>query len=112
MPLFNRRLAATTTTSSTPVVRDDAPQRKSTLFGHRNRSLSPSVASQDPSIPAARERVVNAEKKEKGADHALAVARTAVREARYYIKFLEKEAAEEARLAKIKQSQAKSISKR
>lgn len=39
-------------------------------------------------------------------------ARAAVREAREHIKRLEREAAEEARLAKIKQNQAKSISKR
>jgi len=132
MPLFNRHSADTTTTSSSStVVRDDVPQRKSTLFGRRNRSPSPVRTkglhtshstspprrgllhrNEDPSIVAARERVVNAEKREKEADHALAVARTAVREARDHIKLLEKEAAEEARLAKIKQSQAKSISKR
>ncbi|KAG4420309.1 hypothetical protein IFR04_006515 [Cadophora malorum] len=132
MPLFNRHPADTTTTSSsTHVVRDDTPQRKSTFFGRRNRSASPvrttgrhSAHSKSPprrgllhrneapSILAARERVINAEKREKEADQALALARTAVREARDHIRFLEKEAAEEARLAKIKQSQAKSISKR
>jgi hypothetical protein len=35
-----------------------------------------------------------------------------VREAREYVKRLEREAEEEARLAKIKQSQAKAIGKR
>ena len=39
-------------------------------------------------------------------------ARTAVRDARAHVKRLENEAAEEARLAKIKQKQAASLGKR
>jgi len=55
---------------------------------------------------------MNAEAAEREADKALVAARYAVKEAREHIKRLEKEAAEEARLAKIKQDQAKSMSKR
>jgi len=61
---------------------------------------------------AARERVMSAEAAERDADRALHHSRLAVKEARDHVKRLEREAAEEARLAKIKQSQAKSISKR
>ncbi|KAK6580021.1 hypothetical protein PZA11_007729 [Diplocarpon coronariae] len=126
MPLFNRHPAETI-----PVAREEVPQRKSSLFGRRHSSISPTrkygvrTATQpessrrglphrkeDPSILAARERVVKAEKMEKEADFALIAARTAVREARAHIKMLEKEAKQEARLAKIKQTEAKSISKR
>lgn len=53
-----------------------------------------------------------AEASEREADRALANARIAVKEAREHIKKLEREAAEEARLAKIKQDQARSMSKR
>ncbi|KAL2063908.1 hypothetical protein VTL71DRAFT_4402 [Oculimacula yallundae] len=121
---LHRNSNSTTTT-------DVAPQRKSSLFSSRRRSPSPPLTttsagggmgggvrgllhkgSEDASIVAARERVLNAEKREKEADIALGVARTAVREARESVKRLEAEAKEEARLAKIKQSQAKSISKR
>ncbi|KIY00714.1 uncharacterized protein Z520_03379 [Fonsecaea multimorphosa CBS 102226] len=67
---------------------------------------------EDPSIIGARERVLQAETAEREADRALVQARAAVREARERVKILEREAEEEARLAKIKQSQAKDISKR
>jgi hypothetical protein len=117
----------------------DAPKRRSTLFG-RNRDVSPTSTSrtsrsstthnnnnnsasprrsgllhrrdEDPTIIAARERVQNAEAAERDADRALAAARVAVREAREHIKRLEREAAEEARLARIKQDQAMSMTKR
>lgn len=56
--------------------------------------------------------MLNAEEAERDADRALFQARAAVRQAREQCKKLEREAAEEARLAKIKQNQAKSISKR
>jgi len=55
---------------------------------------------------------MNAEAMERDADRALAAAKVAVREAREHIKRLEREAAEEARLAKIKQDQARSMTKR
>ena len=67
---------------------------------------------EDPSISAARERVMSAEMAEREADKALMTARAAVREAREQVKRLEREAEEEARLAKIKQKQAANISKR
>jgi len=56
--------------------------------------------------------VFSAEAAEKEADRALMAARAAVKDAREHVKRLEREAAEEARLAKIKQKQAMSISKR
>ncbi|EXJ80768.1 hypothetical protein A1O3_07052 [Capronia epimyces CBS 606.96] len=67
---------------------------------------------EDPSIVSARERVASAERAEHEADRALVQARAAVREARDHVKLIEHEAAEEARLAKIKQKNAKDISKR
>ena len=64
---------------------------------------------EDPSIGAARERVHAAEEAERQADRALVSARRAVQEAREHVKHLEREAAEEARLATIKQHQAADI---
>jgi len=78
-------------------------QNSGGLF-HRNH--------EDSSITSARERVLSAEMAEREADRALVQARTAVKEARNHVKMLEREAGEEARLAKIKQNQAKDISKR
>lgn len=127
MPLFNRH--------PEPEVIEPEPRRSNTLFSRKNREVSPvnttttrhsnkSETSSsphrsflhrkdgDPTILAARERVANAEAREKDADRALASARIAVKEAREHIKKLEKEAAEEARLAKIKQKEAQSIGKR
>lgn len=52
-----------------------------------------------------------AEEAERQADRALMAARSAVRDAREHVKQLEMEAAEEARLAKIKQHQAGEIGK-
>lgn len=60
----------------------------------------------------ARERVLSAEAAEREADRAMLAARAAVKEARDHVRRLEREAAEEARLAKIKQTQAKAIGKR
>jgi hypothetical protein len=67
---------------------------------------------EDPSIANARARVMSAEAAEREADKALVAARASVRQAREEVKRLELEAAEEARLAKIKQGQAASLSKR
>ena len=64
---------------------------------------------EDPSISAARERVHTAEEAERQADRALSSARRAVQDAREHVKRLEREAAEEARLATIKQHQAADI---
>lgn len=66
----------------------------------------------DPSIVAARERVIGAEAAEAEADRALAVARTHVRDAREQMRVLQEELKEDARRAKIKQHQAHDISKR
>ncbi|KAK4227362.1 hypothetical protein QBC38DRAFT_194271 [Podospora fimiseda] len=66
----------------------------------------------DPSIVAARERVMSAERAEREADRALMAARESVREAREHVRRLELEAQEEARRAMIKQQQAKEMSKR
>ncbi|KAK7900798.1 hypothetical protein LTR67_003082 [Exophiala xenobiotica] len=67
---------------------------------------------EDPSILDARQRIASAEAAERDADRALMQARTAVRDAKEHVKRLEREAAEEARLAKIKQQSAKDIGKR
>ncbi|KAK4940589.1 hypothetical protein LTR10_019348 [Elasticomyces elasticus] len=78
--------------------------RRSGGLLHRNQ--------EDPSIVDARQRVASAEAAEREADRALVQARTAVRDAREHVKRIEMEAAEEARLAKIKQQNARDISKR
>ncbi|TVY33544.1 hypothetical protein LSUB1_G006539 [Lachnellula subtilissima] len=127
MPLFNRNSTGSTTKapSKAPVTTTtDRPQRSSTLFGRREtppaatKTTSPPRHNllhrnhEDASIVNARERVQNAEAAEKDADRALIQARAAVKEARAHVKKVELEAAEEARLARIKQEQASSISKR
>lgn len=66
---------------------------------------------EDPSIVAARERVHAAEEAERQADRALIQARRAVQDAREHVKQIEREAAEEARLATIKQHQAADVGK-
>jgi uncharacterized protein with WD repeat len=66
----------------------------------------------DPSIASARERVMHAEAAERDADRAMAEARARVRDARQHVLHLEREAKEEARLAKIKSVAAKEVSKR
>jgi len=65
----------------------------------------------DPMINVAREKVTLAEKAEKEADKALLSARNAVKAARDHVKKLEKEASEEARRAKAKQDESKSMLK-
>ncbi|KAF2396308.1 hypothetical protein EJ06DRAFT_534042 [Trichodelitschia bisporula] len=136
MPLFgHRNTAATAPAHNPPPVTSTSPQRSRGLFGRRRsssdyesgtyangthangtspqrRGLLSRHNDEDPSIMTARERVLGAERAEKEADRALMMARQAVREARDHVKMLEREAAEQARLAKIKQGQAKSISKR
>lgn len=119
--LFNRR-----TSSPSPVGRDSMSNSSMSSRGsadHRSRLsrtggggsiLGRKMGSHDvdPSISAARERVINAEAAEADADRALAMARTQVRDAREGLRALENELKEEARLAKIKQHQARDISKR
>lgn len=55
---------------------------------------------------------MGAEQAEMQADRALDAARRQVRDARDHVKMLEEEAREDARRAKIKQTQAKEVSKR
>ncbi|GFP59058.1 hypothetical protein TASIC1_0012006100 [Trichoderma asperellum] len=66
----------------------------------------------DPSILQAREHVMQAEAAEIDADRALGEARMRVRAAKDHVWRLEEEAKEEARRAKIKQEQAREVSKR
>ncbi|KAK1238905.1 hypothetical protein MKX08_005966 [Trichoderma sp. CBMAI-0020] len=66
----------------------------------------------DPSILQAREHVMSAEAAEVDADRALGEARMRVRAAKDHVWRLEEEAKEEARRAKIKQDQAREVSKR
>lgn len=73
---------------------------------HRNRT------NEDPSIVAARDRVIAAEQSERDADHALQMAKQSVREAREHVKRLELEAEADAKAAKIKQAQARDIGNR
>ncbi|PLB36390.1 uncharacterized protein BDW47DRAFT_108927 [Aspergillus candidus] len=67
---------------------------------------------EDPSIRAARQQVTRAEAMEKEASKALMATRQAVHDAREHVRRLDREASEEARLARIKQHQVRSISKR
>ena len=100
--------------------------RRSGNFFNRRRSSSPSTRTptsptstrshgllhrekDDPSIIGARKRVADAENAEREADRALHAARASVNSAREEVKRLEREAAEEARRAQIKQKQAGEI---
>lgn len=62
------------------------------FFGGRNNTFN---VHKDPTIMAAREKVMTAEKAETEADRALLQARAMVREAKDHVRFLEREAAEE-----------------
>lgn len=115
MPLFHRRSSADEVAPQHTNGSAAAPKRTSTMF-RRRRSVSPANTTtttgsrasgspghrtllhrhdQDPSIIAARERVLSAEAAEREADRALMQAKTAVKEAREHVKRLEREAAEE-----------------
>ncbi|TLS22265.1 uncharacterized protein PpBr36_09859 [Pyricularia pennisetigena] len=91
---------STASTSASP------PRRRSTLLSRRHHDTT------DPSILAARERIMGAEEAERQADRALDIARREVRDARDHIVALEREAKEQARLAKIKEQGAREVSKR
>lgn len=73
---------------------------------NRNRT------NEDPSIAAARDRVMAAEQSERDADHALQMAKQSVHEAREHVKRLELEAEADAKAAAFKQAQARDIGKR
>ncbi|KAI0633577.1 hypothetical protein C8Q77DRAFT_1157771 [Trametes polyzona] len=89
--------------------------RSGGLFGRRRSSSSDSDSSvdlsKDPSIKVARQKVTEAEAAEAAADRALNEARAAVRGAKDQVRRLEQEALEEARRAKAKQAEAKTIKK-
>ncbi|KAK1758043.1 hypothetical protein QBC47DRAFT_294477 [Echria macrotheca] len=108
----------TVSTQGTSPDRSGGVFRRSTdASSHRGGILHRSfgngaIAELDPSIVQARERVMNAETAEREADRALMAARESVREAREHVRRLELEAEEEARRAKIKQYQAREVSKR
>ncbi|KAK0654851.1 hypothetical protein B0T16DRAFT_383863 [Cercophora newfieldiana] len=106
----------TSSTRRTSPDRDGGIFRRSTDASSRggilHRSFGNGNADLDPSIVQARERVMGAEAAERDADRALIAARESVREAREHVRRLELEAEEEARRAKIKQYQARDISKR
>ncbi|OAL48589.1 hypothetical protein IQ07DRAFT_588720 [Pyrenochaeta sp. DS3sAY3a] len=134
MPLFSSRRDPTpppTTTSPThkPGLfsrrRSSSPSLTSkrhsthTTHTHHTTSTSPkrtsglfTRSSHDPSIHAAKTSLVQAETAERDADRALLAAKNAVREAREHVHRLEREAAEEARLAKIKQGEARALGKK
>ncbi|KAI0268823.1 hypothetical protein BC834DRAFT_655260 [Gloeopeniophorella convolvens] len=88
--------------------------RSGGFFSRRRSSSSsdtrPDLA-HDPSIMNARSKVSDAEAAEREADQALVAARMAVREARDHVRVLENEATEDARRAKMKQAEAKNVSK-
>ncbi|KAF2490851.1 hypothetical protein BU16DRAFT_585206 [Lophium mytilinum] len=130
MPFFGRSNAETVPATTTT---NDVPNRRRSMFGrkdntaetttthHATHKTSPTRSTgtgllhghhQDASITDAIEHLKLAEKAERDADEALHRAKVAVRNARDHVKRLEKEAAEEARLAKIKQKQAHVIGKR
>ncbi|KAK4117865.1 hypothetical protein N656DRAFT_794287 [Canariomyces notabilis] len=108
--IFRRSTNASNSTTTTTSTSSTTGGRRSSLlhrtFGNGN------IAEMDPTIVAARERVMSAEAAEREADRALIAARESVREAREHVRRLELEAEEEARRAKIKQQQAKEVSKR
>ncbi|GAW01493.1 hypothetical protein F5879DRAFT_349703 [Lentinula edodes] len=65
----------------------------------------------DPTIMSAREKVSDAEESEKAADRALQQARASVKAAKDHVKFLEKEAEDDAHRARLKQAEAKVVSR-
>ncbi|KAJ7497769.1 hypothetical protein FB451DRAFT_1121511 [Mycena latifolia] len=133
MPLFKSHPPPTN--EPDPVV--DSPTRKGSMFSRR-RSLSPVDdpatnpnhpananrrggffgnrannfnLHKDPTIIAAREKVTSAEQAEAEADRALLQARAMVREAKDHVRFLEREAAAEAKRAQAKQAVSNDVSK-
>jgi len=76
------------------------------FFGNRN-----GFPHNDPTIMSARQKVAEAEEFEKSADRALQQARASVKEARDHVKFLEKEAEDDAHRARLKQAEAKNVSR-
>ena len=102
---------STTSRHSADVVDDGSSVGKRRSLLHRSFGNGSGIE-MDPSIVAARERVMSAEAAERDADRALMAARESVRQAREHVRRLELEAEEEARRAKIKQYHAREVSKR
>jgi len=117
--LFSRRRSP----SSEPYTPHDstssAASSRGGFFSRRRSSSSDGSGSNirsgslggDPTISAARQKVADAEAFEREADRALGQARAAVREAREHARILEREALEDSRRAKMKQAEAKTVSK-
>lgn len=108
----NMNMAATNGSNSGGLFRhsttdSSASRGRRSLFHRDNGSQA-----LDPSILQAREHVMSAEAAEVDADRALGEARMRVRAAKDHVWRLEEEAKEEARRAKIKQQQAREVSKR
>ncbi|KAK5988215.1 hypothetical protein PT974_12355 [Cladobotryum mycophilum] len=82
------------------------------LFRRGDDNNGNNLGSLDPSILQVREHVFSAEQAEIDADRALGEARMRVREAKDHLWRIEEEAKEEARRAKLKQEQAREVSKR
>ena len=133
MPLFNRKSQEVVpppqpapvehrglfshrhSTSVSPTDYDRRTSDRSSMLSKSSSTSKPGLFHrnhEDPSISAARQRVVAAENAERDADRALAQARVSVREAKEHARRLELEAKEDARLAKIKEEQAGKIGKR
>ncbi|KAF2127393.1 hypothetical protein P153DRAFT_358985 [Dothidotthia symphoricarpi CBS 119687] len=106
--LFSRRRS----TSPSNMHRSPPATSHTTTTTKRHSSILHKSHSGDPSIAAATHSLRQAEVAERDADRALFVAKNAVREAREHVRRLEREAAEEARLAKIKQGEAKALGKK
>lgn len=107
-----RSTRSSTSRRSGEVVDDGNTVGKRRSLLHRSFRNGNGPLEMDPSIVAARERVMSAETAEREADRALMAARESVRQAREHVRRLELEAEEEARRAKIKQYHAKEVSKR
>ncbi|KAH8107762.1 hypothetical protein BXZ70DRAFT_1074201 [Cristinia sonorae] len=115
--LFSRRRSPSPEPYATHGTNSDQSSRGG--FFSRRRSSSSSGSSNhrsgslgsDPTILAARQKVSDAEAFEREADRALGQARAAVRDAREHVRALEREALEDARRAKMKQAEAKTVLK-
>jgi len=101
---------------------DSRSDVKEGRFGRRSRGLfrrrrSPTATDRhvdlanDQTLMKARSKVTDAENAERGADAALHAARRAVREAKDHMNTLEREAVDESKRAKMKQTEAKNMRK-
>ncbi|KAM7215009.1 hypothetical protein V8F06_009611 [Rhypophila decipiens] len=111
-PTDSTRSTMSSTSRHSREVDDGSTIGKRRSLLHRSFGNGNGSTEMDPSIVAARERVMGAENAEREADRALMAARESVRQAREHVRMLELEAEEEARRAKIKQYHAKEVSKR